>query len=596
MNLKEFTESVDQSVEELSKEALLIFIHSIARKVPEKSRSEFLEMLYNIQENSYLCGGEKCLKAVIRNVDEKDIKAELDRLSDLFCQIEEEELYMQAEYNEDYGDWGDDGEWEYEDPMGVCQIYDKGYQFLLNCVNIGFYTEACEMFDLLLDTEVLVDNDWDSFTIGLEDLTGSGQVSIDLPNLALHTLYAVYQTSPKEERARSLHVYFKIHFFEKIHVEDILSLGRYELEDLPEFWDSWIELLSNVTGDKEVRLLKEAINFQGEPDKMLDVAQTAYEKHPSLYVEVLKGLEQSHNYEGQLSAGKEALEKIDKKYVLRSEIALKTAEAAIGLGEEEYAEYCWMLALESYTTPVNFLRVMTESVDSRKCRETAVKIIRLAKQGVNERYGFVKELEENSVSKSDLDILWFLSGRFDGAMGKCREVKQSLGWSGKFVKCGIALFLLLLFKEDKLKQGCIEMAQKVIGEMNFNASSYYSGTKYYYKYRIGEMTDTEKREVFWECFRRWKKRFCLSEEQSVQYLLDLEWMIDKRVVAIVSGKFRAHYESVAALAAALGEVKESMGDTDAKQRILQKYRSKFPRHSAFHEALRKYGMLNTRSF
>lgn len=27
MNLKDFTESVDQSVEELSKEALLIFIH-----------------------------------------------------------------------------------------------------------------------------------------------------------------------------------------------------------------------------------------------------------------------------------------------------------------------------------------------------------------------------------------------------------------------------------------------------------------------------------------------------------------------------------------------------------------------------------------
>lgn len=73
MNLKEFTESVDQSVDELSKEALLIFIHSIARKVPEKSRSEFLEMLYNIQENGYLCDGEKCLKAVIRNVDEKDI-------------------------------------------------------------------------------------------------------------------------------------------------------------------------------------------------------------------------------------------------------------------------------------------------------------------------------------------------------------------------------------------------------------------------------------------------------------------------------------------------------------------------------------------
>lgn len=44
------------------------------------------------------------------------------------------------------------------------------------------------------------------------------------------------------------------------------------------------------------------------------------------------------------------------------------------------------------------------------------------------------------------------------------------------------------------------------------------------------------------------------------------------------------------LAAALGEVKESLGAVDGKQQTLMKYHSEFPRHTAFGSELKRWGM------
>ena len=86
----------------------------------------------------------------------------------------------------------------------------------------------------------------------------------------------------------------------------------------------------------------------------------------------------------------------------------------------------------------------------------------------------------------------------------------------------------------------------------------------------------------------------VAEEEAKSYLTSLEEMIDRRFRAIVSGQHRNHYRSVAALAAALGEVKASRGDIGAKEKLLLKYREEFPRHSALHSELRGYGMPDMR--
>ena len=80
-------------------------------------------------------------------------------------------------------------------------------------------------------------------------------------------------------------------FFRKVRLEQILSLGSEELKGLPEFWDAWIDLLIHREGDTAGEFLRQAVLFQREEDEMIETAQKAEKKHPSLYLAVLEDLE-----------------------------------------------------------------------------------------------------------------------------------------------------------------------------------------------------------------------------------------------------------------------------------------------------------------
>lgn len=54
---------------------------------------------------------------------------------------------------------------------------------------------------------------------------------------------------------------FSYSTFTKLHVEEMLHVGREELEDTEQFWKDWIALLKEKNGDTEARLLKEAILY-----------------------------------------------------------------------------------------------------------------------------------------------------------------------------------------------------------------------------------------------------------------------------------------------------------------------------------------------
>lgn len=58
-----------------------------------------------------------------------------------------------------------------------------------------------------------------------------------------------------------------------------------------------------------------------------------------------------------LSIGLEALDKIPVTYIIRSEIALLTAEYAVKMNESATAEFCWIEAFRSDTSVVNYLRI-----------------------------------------------------------------------------------------------------------------------------------------------------------------------------------------------------------------------------------------------
>lgn len=604
LNLREFTELVDKLGELMTKEELQTAFHSLARKVPEEKRENFLEILNHVREIKDVKAEAGDVVLMAKAQDKEEIEKEYARLQKAFEEIEEGEVGFDAQGYEDYssGYWDSDFVYEYEDPQDIGSTYEDAAEFIGRCVNDGFYQEAQEMFDRMMETEAFVSDGEDGFCLGLSEIMEEGLVSVDKKLLKQNVLYAVYQNTPSQDRPEELYDYFTSGFFFDVRLEDVMSLGKEELPGLSEFWKNWIGFLSEKRGDEAGRLLREAVTGQGSKDEMTEAARKAAGLHPSLFLGVLEYFEENGEFERLLVAGKEALEIIDKKYILRSQIALKTARAALERGDVDFAELCWKKAFESSSSPVNYLRIAGESRDGKSfCREAARLVEELNLEDPGE-YGrdSVKELAVNRLSKNEKLQMEFLTGNFEEPMAACRQVKEGLGWSAKFVKCGIPLFLLLLLRADTLGKGGCYAAKEAAFHLGFRAEEYDKGTTR----QILPGKPSEKSEdrggdvqVFWECFCRWKENHGASETEegmAGRHLAYLEKLVDMRVKAIISGQHRAHYGSVAALAAALGEVKESRGDYGAKNRLLLGYREMFPRHSSFHEELRRYGMPDTR--
>ena len=601
MNLREFTETVDRETKEMSREELWLLVHSLVRKMPKEAREEFLDLIGRVRKIETEDGD---IHVLARERDREDIHALVTRLEGQFHEIEKGTLALQADGYEDYssGYWDSDWVYEYEDPKGIGQIFEQADRLIQHCVNEGFYEEAVKLFNLTVGTEVYADDGGDGITLGLRELVREHLASVDCEGLIMCGLYAVYQNTEPEKRAQELYNYLNNTFFTGTRLEAMLSVGREELEGQEMFWKSWIRLLTDKPGDTAGGYLEEAVLFQCTEEEMIEAAHKAASLHPGLYLAVVERLAEN-DAACALDTGRTALKEVDVTYKIRGSIALATAEAALKTGERKLAEQCWLEAFKSDTTAVNYLRIAAECEKPELYRKELMQAIHSCQPFSNDsysgnsdyghRYESYRETSRNFIDDKEKFLLCFLRGDFDAAMEKCAKVKKGLGWTGHVIKCGIPLFLLLLLQSDTLSAGCREQLKTVVFEMRFQKENYEKGL-----YKGAESQEKsvkhEDMDILEEAFSKWKARQVISADQAEKYLVQLNRLIDMRVKAIVSGQHRRHYASVAALAAALGEVKESRGESFAKDRILLDYRAEFPRHSSFHAELRAYGMPNTK--
>ncbi len=605
MNLREFTDTVDRETNEMSREELWLLVHSLVRKMPEEAREEFLDLIGRVREKETEDGESTYdVNLRAREMDRKDVHALIARLEEQFHEIEEGILALRANGYEEYssGYWDSDWVYEYEDPEEIGQIFEQADKLIQHCVNDGLYEEAVKLFDLVVETEVYADDGGDGIFLGLKDLVQEHLASVDCERLIVHGLYAVYQNTEPNKRAQEMYDYLSSIFFSGTRLEDILRVGREELQGQEMFWKSWIRLLTDKPGDTAGSYLEEAVLFQCTREEMIEAAHKAVFVHPGLYLAVVEKLAES-DAPRALDTGRTALKEIDVKYKIRGSIALATAEAALKTGERKLAEQCWLEAFRSDTTAVNYLRIAAECEEPELYREELRQAIHSCRNFTGDscsenidyrnRFESYREMRRNSMGESERFLLCFLGGDFDAAMEKCAKVQKGLGWTGHVIKCGIPLFLLLLLQSGTPAAGCREQLRTVAFEMGFQEKDYEKG--------LCKESGSQKRsigrgneDIFEEAFFKWKARQAVSAEQAGKYLVQLTRLIDMRVKAIVSGQHRNHYGSVAAMAAALGEVKESRGELFAKDRILLDYRAEFPRHTSFHAELRAYGMSDMR--
>ena len=191
-------------------------------------------------------------------------------------------------------------------------------------------------------------------------------------------------------------------------------------------------------------------------------------------------------------------------------------------------------------------------------------------------------MAETRVSTRDFHTLNFLDGDFESVLYEGMNVQKPLGWSATFMKRGITLFLLYLYRGERMESALRYLCGKMTKNMPFSWEDYAKGL-------ARSVTESDE-DLFWERFRVWRESVPMSEDFQNKIIRRIEEWLDLRVEGIMNANRRNYYDECAGFAAALGEVKESRGERGGKQAETLAWKAKYSRRTAFHQELRRFGM------
>lgn len=569
---------MEQKIKELSKENLQDIILSMIGLL-SKEQYEKLERMIEA------CTAEKGKIQLTERMSQEYMDEKMELLRKWMNQIDEGELYLDVDEYEDYSDSYWDRDWitDYYDNQGIGDKIEFMVRFAQELVNDRKYQKANYIYEWLWEMSVSTDPEYECDPVDLELLSENKIIHTDLEQLALLALYADYQVQEPGNRAEDLYLYFSIYTFRKLHIQDMLCIGREELDGTEQFWEDWIALLQTKSGETESRLLQEAVLYQEGIAGLVKMADKNCDMHPSLYLSAMQEYNKKHDYLQIEKTGERALEKIDSKLKIRSRIALMAAYAASCLGHtEKQMQFCWE-CFRSDSTDRNFLRLFGTKEMAEKYGLAGWEVLCSEEKGDSVDCVRNAELAKNTISDYEYYMLSFYTGNFQEIKDVSKNPQGSLGWSGCFIRYGIRLILLYLYDNPLPSKA----AAGIAGYVGFPDGNDLS-LQMNFESEIAEESRRLKISTFWNYFQRWKKYFHMSEEEKNKYLTWAEKITYGRADAIVSGQHRRHYGEVAGLLALVAEIKESMGETGAKQMIFQEYKKKFPRHSSFQAEMRSY--------
>ncbi len=589
----------------MSKEQLAEFIHDTARTLPENQREDFLAemLLFAGGKETHICPEpSKADQEAAADFEQKRsfLRTRLERM-------ESGELCLEGSLNPEYDDWYSSAEEEflYSDPEGILDIIEEACRFVHQCVDCEEYQAACELTGILIGLDIMVGGEYQEYTdepININDLKSYHLGNVDYRTLVIDAARAAYCASALSERADELYITLMNSGRRDITLEMILQGGR-ELPEIDAFLPLWIEHLGRMTGSSAGKLLQEALELADDGEQLLANARKYCGEHPELYEQYLTANQGKTDADSLLAVGTEALEAIEKKYLVRSRIALLTSRTALEQDRPELAETCWLEAFRSDTRVVNYLRLLMECRDFSNVREAAAQIYRETCSQLRKDSYFLPTAgggRENQLNPTQAYLLAFLGGEFDYVRERAMNATNSLGWSASFMKCGLAAFLLLLTEDGSLPQdaarqggelktmkpGAREMLRRIVAAVGFDKSEYEKGTL--------RFIEESNEGWFLTCWNHWKRTVPLSREQREALLEWAEGLVTKRVQGIMEGNHRNYYGECAAYIAALGEAREAGGEPNGKQATMAKYMEAYNRRSAFRQVMRGYGMQDTR--
>lgn len=585
MNLVQFLKKVDDTVSDMTKEQLQSYVHELARTLPESKRKYFLDTMNMIQEEGFL--------PLQQEKYYDDLYSEIKEIEDILIGINDGDRCLDSEYNVEWDDWynSDVDEVLFSDPEQLLEDIEKGINLLHKCIDMEAYEEGDELAEVLSALEVSVDGDYcdyDTTPLGIRELYDHDLLGGRFEDVVRESLYLAYMGNDLSDRPEQMYCMMCNYSCYRVTLENIMQDGKQELPEFKKFLLLWIDYLGSRPGRDEQALLQEALAMLEDEEQLLEVARKFVKEHPEQYKYLLqRGLEGT-SWEKMLQIGLEALDKIPVTYILRSEIALLTAEFANRLHDSTTAESCWLEAFRSHTSVVNYMRIRLLVKDWNQYRlqvkQIYEEVYEKSKQESNPKTldYYVNAQPLNSLHYKTYYMLLFFDGDYENVIQLGLNEKNAVGWSSTFMKEGLALFLLLLYEGKTLSKGIASMLSRVISESGFQADTFLNGT-YLSKGK-------NEQELFWELFCQWKEETNISVEDYEKWMKNIGRHISVRTAGIMDGNHRNYYGECAAFIAAYGEVFESRGTCGAKADIMEEYKVKYSRRRAFHQELRSFGM------
>lgn len=588
LRLPQFLGEVDALTANMSQGELKELIHEVARTWPENERHAFIKMIK-------LCSSKALNERESSKFKEKEVYEgavkEIQRILGILSEISNGERTLDSEYNEEWDEWynSDAEEVLFSDPDGIIKDIDYAMRYVHYCVDTEMYREGCELAETLSALQISVEgdyNDFDDEPLSISGLNAHHLLTSDYDTYVKECLYLIYMGNTLDSRAEELFCILGNLGNPKVTLEDIMQMGNSELPDFEEFLGMWIEYLGKQKGRYAECFLKEAQSMLKDDDILLENARKYVKEHPSLYKQILESRLNTTENEKMFRVGMEALASIPISYIVRSDVALLTAEYAVRMGKQKDAEKCWLEAFRSNSTVMNYWRIRLFSTDWESYRNKVQTIYESLYEDIRQRekrYSYDREPErENDISLNEYCTFLAYDGKFEQMKKAGMNTRQSLGWSSTYMKQGLAFILLKLYKGTVLPAGLSAMQMKIGSVSGINAEKFYQGTG-----RNKVKTDYE---LLSEIIAIWKNSSEISDKDIEKWLNKIDKLIADRVAGIMDNNHRNYYGECASYIAAFGEVQESFGIRNAKAIIMEKYKSEYSRRRAFHKELRAYGM------
>ncbi|MCI7812386.1 MAG: hypothetical protein MR543_01715 [Robinsoniella sp.] len=590
MRLPEFLQEVDQRMKKLSQENMKIFVYEMARKCPESKRESFLHLLEYCGED----GAKTESKERVYDKENQKLLSDIEEIKKRLAEIDDGERSLDSEYNEEWDEWYncDVPEVLFMDPEKILLDINQAMELVHSCVDKEAYSAGCELAEIMSVLQISAQGDYMDFSgsdLSMDELEQNGLLEYDFKKFVKECLYLTYMGNKLSDRAEKLLCMMRNFGACNISLEEILQTGNRKLPEFDDFLMLWIEYLGRQKDSDAEKLLMEAMSMISNEEVLLKTARKFVDVHPTLYEQLLRKKTESGEDEKMFQIGKEAMEKISISLVIRSDIALLTAFYAARLKKKEEQEQCWVEAFRSNSTVMNYMRIRFGSREWERYRDEVTAIYEqeyreTADKNSNTEYFFDRQ-KRNRLSTNSYCMMLFWNGEYEKMFSVGMKKKEALGWSSTFIKQGLSLMLLDLYKGEEVfqSQGLDRMLNRIISECNFKGEEYDRGSN--------QTISSSDRETFWNIFKRWKQENQLQPEEVEIWMKRIDGLIERRVAAIMENNRRNYYGECAAYIAAIGEVKESMGILRAKAQIMESYKNKYSRRRAFHQELRAFGMI-----